>query len=77
MRQSMVVGRLSASPGERGRRRSPGRDGRDLEDLREDRDWPPFGELDDPTRRGDIRPRKHGGHGCDRVRRRGTRRQID
>jgi hypothetical protein len=77
MRESVVFGKPSPGRQARGRRRGPRRNGRDSDDLREEREWPSFGERDGHTRRGDPRPHKGGKHGCDRVRGQGTRRRID
>lgn len=76
MREGMESGSWSHGLLMRGGRRSPARD-RDLDDPREDREWQSFNEPDERSRRGEARPRKRGGHGCDRIRGRGTRRQID
>ncbi len=51
--------------------------GEDRDDRGEERDRPYLGDFDGHRRHDETRPRKHGRHGCDRVRRQGARRQID
>ena len=61
----------------RGRHRRRDRRPDDLHEPREDRRPAPPEELDDSPRRTNLRPRRRGKHGCDRVRGQGTRRRID
>jgi hypothetical protein len=77
MSASQILGDFDPRLVARGSRQPPNRHRNDRDPFREERESPHRGdrggEAWDPLRK----PRRHGKHGSDRVRRQGTRRSID